>query len=271
MASLDTAPVVAEPPPARAPVASSLREQQPEPSEPQSAAPRSRSAAPQPPLAAGPHRAVTIPAAALRSLNGFREWTRSAEYPSFGRIELIGGDLFVDMTVERYDAHNAPKTEIARVLGNLAVAGGLGEVVSDGMRYALPDATTSFEPDVSFISIGTAKSGCFERVPTQDGEDTIEFAGAPDVVVEVVSPSSERKDAVRLPVECFTGGVTEYWLVDCRGEDLTLRIHRRGAEAFEPVPPDADNFSASSVFGRKFRLTRAAGLVSDWRYRLEER
>ena len=213
--------------------------------------------------------AVTIPADA-RTFEGFRRWTRSEQFPEFGRIDYLAGDLFIDLMPERVDAHNLPKTEITRVVGNHVARTGAGSVFADGVRYALAGAIASFEPDLSYVSDATFEEGRIERMPTVDGEDTIEFAGPPDLVVEIVSPSSVAKDTDRLPAECFAGGVAEYWLVNCLGE-IGFTIHSRGAEAFKAVEPDADGFAASAVLGARYRLARSASPVGGWRYRLEER
>ena len=214
--------------------------------------------------------AVVIPASAL-TYEGFRAWTRSDDYPAFGRVEMIGGDIFVDLTMERIGSHTGPKTEITRVLANRAVALATGTTYADGIRYALTGAVASFEPDVSFVSDAAFAEGRVERIPTADGEDTIELSGPPDLVVEIVSPSSVSKDTDRLPAECFAGGVREYWLVDCRGEETAFVIHAPGDAGFLTVEPDADGFAASAVLGKSYRLMRSASPVGDWRYSLEER
>ena len=249
------------------------------PADPPPARRRGRGPAPRPAAASPPPTsppqpegaaAVVIPASAL-TYEGFRAWTRSETFPDHGRIDYLRGDLFVDLMAERFEPHGLPKQELSRVLGNRAVTLGTGEVLPDGTRIALPGVESSFEPDLAFLTEEAVRSGRVRLVPTADGDATVEFAGPPDLVAEIVSPSSEHKDEVRLPAECFAGGVTEYWLVDCRGDGLVFLIHRRAGAAFEPVEPDGEGFVASEVLGRSYRLTRTPGTVTDWRYRLEER
>jgi Uma2 family endonuclease len=50
---------------------------------------------------------------------------------------------------------------------------------------------------------------------------------APDLIVEIVSDTSVRKDTERLPVSYFAAGVGEFWLIDARRDPLEFLIHRR--------------------------------------------
>ncbi|WP_171189059.1 Uma2 family endonuclease [Alienimonas chondri] len=222
---------------------------------------------------AGPRGVVTIPASAA-TVEGFRRWTRSDEFPEQARIDLIADRIFVDLSMQRHQAHALPKTEIVRVLANLLVESGLGELASDVTRVFLPDSGTSFEPDVVLVSFESIESGRVTETAAKDGADGVEFVGSPSLVVEVVSPSSVGKDTVDLPAGCFEGGVGEYWLVDCRDDEVEsvgFVVHARGEAGFEAVEPDADGFAASPVLGKAYRLSRDRGRLGRWAYRLEER
>jgi len=65
------------------------------------------------------------------------------------------------------------------------------------------DETTVFEPDLLFIS--TERMGII-------GERRIN--GAPDLVIEVISPTTEDRDRGYKQKRYATEGVREYWLVD---------------------------------------------------------
>ena len=206
------------------------------------------------------------------TLPGFRRWTASPNFPETGRIDFVDGTLYFDLMPERANSHGLPKTELVRVVANRAVASKLGSVFTDSMRVVIagPPAT-SCEPDLIFVSYDSLLSGRVRRVPTADGNDTIEFEGPVDLVCELLSPSSEGKDTVRLPAAFFAGGVREYWLVDCRDGAATLTVHGRGAAGFEPVAADADGFQSSPVLGMTYRLVRTVDPLGDPAFTLEER
>ena len=94
-----------------------------------------------------------------------------------------------------------------------------------------------------------------------DEYDFMEFEGGPDVVVEVVRPSSASKDYVRLPRAYFAAGVREFWLADARKDELVFLVHKRGRSRFEPVRPDKQGFQRSGVLEAAFRLTCRPGPV----------
>ncbi len=222
---------------------------------------------------AGPRGTVTIPASAA-TMEGFRRWTRSDGFPDNARIDLVADRIFVDLSMQRHQAHALPKTEIVRVLANLLVETGFGELASDVTRVYLPGGNTSFEPDIVLVSFESIESGRVTETAAKHGTDGVEFVGPPELVVEVVSPSSVGKDTVELPAGCFAGGVGEYWLVDCRDDAAVavgFAIHRRGETGFEEVERDADGFVASAILSKTYRLTRSRGRLDRWAYRLEER
>jgi len=59
--------------------------------------------------------------------------------------------------------------------------------------------------------------------------------GAPDLIVEILSPSTKRRDlrAKRALYERF--GVREYWLVDPKARSVTVLVLR--GDVYEPLPP----------------------------------
>jgi len=93
------------------------------------------------------------------------------------------------------------------------------------------------EPDVFFLSESRLTSLDEQR-----------FTGAPDLVVEVVSPGSVREDRVRKFTEYELAGVREYWLVDPRPHQRTVECYRRDAAGlFAPVDVTEDGRLCSAV------------------------
>ncbi len=173
----------------------------------------------------------------VRSLEEFRAWALSDEFPEQGRIDDIAGRVEVDMSPRDFFLHGTLKTEVVAGLHEIVKRKALGYLVSDRTRVSCPQAELSVEPDVAFISEEALASGRVRLVPKASGEADryVEVEGPPDVVVEIVSDSSVTKDTKRLPAAYFQAGVHGYWLVDARGESLRFQIHRRGSSGFEPV------------------------------------
>ena len=98
----------------------------------------------------------------------------------------------------------------------------------------------------------------------------VEVEGMADLVVEIISDSSVKKDTRRLPAAYFQAGVREFWLVDARGEKPVFIIHRPGPKGFEPVAVDADGFQPSAVFGCRYRLDATRDEDGNWEFDLRE-
>ena len=161
---------------------------------------------------------VRIPRQAARDLAGFRAWAVSRRFPGHGRIDFLAGDLEVRMSPEDLQTHSLVKTEIAAILHLLVARQGSGEVYVDRARVSSPPADLSVEPDVVVVLWETLDSGRLRYIPAASGEPGrfIEMEGAPDVVVEILSDSSVRKDLARLPPLYAAAGVPELWRVDAR-------------------------------------------------------
>lgn len=121
----------------------------------------------------------------------------------------------------------------------------MGEVRPAPFEVYLPRRPASREPDIVVVL------GENLRHLSQD-----RFTGAPDLLVEVLSEDSVRRDQVEKFMEYEREGVREYWLVDSR------RAHY-GAEAFSlegttyvPIEVDEDGWLESKVLPG-FRLKPA--------------
>jgi Uma2 family endonuclease len=125
------------------------------------------------------------------------------------RHELIDGEHYVTP---------APRPKHQRVSGRLylRIASHLEEHPVGRLYYAPLDVVFTeidcVEPDLLYLSR--------ERESRQMTEDFLE--GAPDLVIEVLSPSTKRVDqGVKLRLyERF--GVPEYWIVDTEAERITI-------------------------------------------------
>src|SRR5436305_3722521 len=214
---------------------------------------------------------VHIPRRATRDLAGFRAWAVSRRFPENGRIDFLAGDLEVDMSPEDLHKHGVVKSEISTILHLMVAHSGLGEVYIDRARVSSPRADLSVEPDVVVVFWETLDSGRLKYIPAASGEPDryIEMEGAPDVVVEVVSNSSEKKDLDRLPPLYAAAGIPELWLVDARKKTIRFEIRSLGPDGYEAVKPDARGGRFSPRLGRRFRLKRQEVRPGRWIYRLE--
>ncbi len=214
--------------------------------------------------------AIEIPAG-IRGLRDFQRWVLSASFPERGRIDFISGKIEVDMSPEQFFSHGGPKEALARTLGALNFELKLGYLRVENTRVTSISAGLSAEPDLIFLS--KARLEQQEITFTSSKADAfLEVQGGPDVVVEIVSPSSVIKDTRRLPASYFAAGVLEYWLVDARQEDgLKFQIHRRGKSSFQRVRADADGYQKSTVFGTAFRLHRERDKLGYWEFELQSR
>jgi Uma2 family endonuclease len=206
-----------------------------------------------------------------RHLAGFRAWAISPRFPERGRIDFLAGDLEVDMSPEDLLTHGLVKTEIAAVLQFLIAHRGLGEIYVDRARISSPAADLSVEPDVVVVFRDTLDSGRLRYIPAASGKPGryIEMEGAPDLVVEILSDSSVRKDLVRLPPLYAAAGVPELWRVDARDERLRFEILTLGASGYVRVRPDTRGRTRSPRLGRRFRLVRHPAAPGLGGYRLE--
>ncbi|MEK7328569.1 MAG: Uma2 family endonuclease, partial [Chloroflexota bacterium] len=117
------------------------------------------------------------------------------------RYEIIEGVLYVANTPS-YE-HQFAVGEIYRQVANFVTERKLGITIPAPFEVHLPGIAKPVQPDVLFIA-----------AQRQPASDTQIFEGAPDLVVEVISPSSLRLDQHIKFGAYEQAKVREYWLVD---------------------------------------------------------
>ncbi len=208
---------------------------------------------------------VTVPGWVV-DLTSFRRWARSPEFPPQGNLTYLAGTLWVDLTMERV-WHNALKTEVTGCLWSVLRDRDLGLLYSDKMRLTNLVADLSSEPDLLFLTHETLQEG---RVILADGNAELEVEGTPDLVVEIVSPSSVEKDTKLLRKLYWEAGIQEYWLLEMTEADVHFTLLQRGAKSYSTIRP-RDGWVRSGVFGLAFRLTCSTDQHGLFRFRLEAR
>jgi Uma2 family endonuclease len=145
---------------------------------------------------------LTLAAPQARPVQG--EWTYEdyLNLPDDGRrYEIIEGVLYV--TNAPNSDHQFTVTETAGELRNFVKPRKLGQVLVAPFEVHLAARTRPVQPDILFIRAERWPRG---RVPY--------FSGAPDLIVEVISPGSVRTDRVIKFTAYEMAGVPEYWIAN---------------------------------------------------------
>ena len=128
------------------------------------------------------------------------------------RVELIDGEI-VEM-VPSSDGSSSLAARITVLLGMHVLPNKLGRLYSaDGGFVLFPDRATVRVPDVAFVRA--------ERMP--QGEARRHFPRlAPDLVVEVLSPTDRASDVLAKVAMYQEAGVPLIWLVDPDAQTVTV-------------------------------------------------
>ena len=132
--------------------------------------------------------------------------------PLEGHWELIDGEL-VEMTPAGFESSSLGH-RIGRIVGNFVDAHRLGRMSgADGGYVLFPDRDTIRIPDVAFVRE--------ERLPPAE-ERTRFLRLAPDLAVEVLSPSDSASEVV-IKLEMYReAAVPLIWLVDPEKATITV-------------------------------------------------
>jgi Uma2 family endonuclease len=216
-----------------------------------------------------PKNHCSIPAAAF-DLAGFRAWALSPAFPQTGRIDFLAGDLEVDMSPEDLYTHGTIKAELGAQLQILISHSSLGSVFVDRARISSPPGKVSAEPDIVVVLWESVDRGNVREIPSAKKRPGrfIELEGAPDLVVEVLSESSEQKDRKRLPPRYAAAGIPELWLCDARGPVVRFEIRTLKEGQYRLLAADDRDWVSSPLLGRRFKLTREEVRPGRWSYRL---
>jgi Uma2 family endonuclease len=203
------------------------------------------------------------------SLEKFRAWAHSEDFPDRGRFSYIGGEIEVEMSPEEIETHNKVKVYCSGGLLNWIQGKNLGELLGDRAFLVNKKAGLATEADIVFCGWDSLRSGRVRYSERKEGSRRyVEVVGSPDVVVEIVSESSVHKDTVLLRDRYFRAGIEEYWLIDARGVDIDFRILERGKSEYVETAADGEGYRRSDVLGASFLLTRSLNPVGGFAYRL---
>lgn len=137
------------------------------------------------------------------------------------RYELIEGELFVS---------RAPGIPHQRVLKNLIFAFE-SYVKENPIGIIVPGAGAVFSDyDAVILDLVFVRNERWSEVVTE-----IRFTGAPDLVIEILSPGKENRDRdLLVKRQLYTEyGVAEYWIVDV--ENRLVQVYRLQKQQLESV------------------------------------
>lgn len=117
--------------------------------------------------------------------------------------EYVDGEVISDMSVTQ--RHDDLTLFLQALLRFFVEAKKLGKIHGEPyqIRMTMDDKTKGREPDIFFV-----KTENLGRIGEQF------FDGAPDLIIEVISPESVMRDTQEKFEEYETAGVKEYWIVD---------------------------------------------------------
>lgn len=156
------------------------------------------------------------------------------EMPDDGkRREVIGGELIVSPAPVAN--HQRVLLNLALMLNRFASDTGSGElfIAPFDVRLGINDVV---EPDIVFIAA--------ERRRVPGTENNIVYP--PDLVVEIISPSSRRTNFVKKMALYARGGVPEFWIPD--PEFRSLLVYMLETDSYVTIEPGNDGTIASRRF-----------------------
>ena len=213
---------------------------------------------------------VLVPASVFDH-DGFRRWAKSDAFPERVRATFVAGEVLLEMSPESLESHSKVKGAITAALFDFVRERDLGELYPDGVLLTHPEAGLSCEPDLLFVTWETFEKDRVRLIERAERKaEYIEIEGTPDLVVEIVSDSSVRKDLVLLRNAYLRAGVPEYWLIDARDEVLRFEILENGGDGFRPTAA-ATEPQESRILRTRFSLTRSRNRLGRFAYRLETR
>ena len=120
------------------------------------------------------------------------------------KVEFVDGEIVMHSPARRQ--HIIAKNHLLALLGAYVRMNSLGEVLDEKCLCAFP--RNDYEPDIVFFS--PAKASVFES-------ETMLFP-VPDLVIEILSNSTQARDRGVKFNDYEAHGVGEYWIIDAHAE-----------------------------------------------------
>jgi Uma2 family endonuclease len=154
------------------------------------------------------------------------------------RYQLIEGDLFMAPAPNRF--HQNIALNVAVILYKYLEKNPIGSIFSAPFDVYL-DEINAVQPDVVFVAKGN-------DILTAQGA-----SGAPDFVLEVLSPKTAHLDKKSKRHVYARSGVKELWIIDPDTKHIHVYQLQRDAEKPHATYGARDTFTSSTFPGLKFK------------------
>ena len=142
----------------------------------------------------------------------FRAWLDERPSSDLGHYELLNGRIVVSPPAGW--PHGRIGIRVARVVDEYTERHGIGLAFDSSTGFDLPSGDT-LEPDASFVS--TAR---WNAAPTPVLGQFLKVV--PDLVVEILSPSTRHRDLTEKKDIYARNGVEDYGIIDPRARSMTV-------------------------------------------------
>lgn len=157
----------------------------------------------------------------------FRDWLDALPAAAVGRFELVNGRIVV--TPPAGWAHAIVEASLCGLVGAHVAEHRVGVVLGSSAGFDLAlgaKRRDTLQPDLSFVATDRWEAGHAARSGTRGF-----LSLAPNLVVEILSPSTARRDRGEKKRAYARAGVDEYWIVDAERREVT--VHVRGGRWFD--------------------------------------
>ena len=168
----------------------------------------------------------------------YEEYLNAPEIPE--HTEWVNGRVIPMMSVSK--KHAQLTVYLTRLIGNYTEALQLGAVFVDPFNMKLGGSLAGRAPDLMFV-----RSDRLELVRDQF------LDGPADLVIEVISPGTERIDRRDKFAEYQQGGVPEYWILDPQTEVADFYV-RDQAGLFQRAETPDGRFSSTVIAGLRIKV-----------------
>lgn len=162
------------------------------------------------------------------------------QLPEGAPIQLVNGKLLIMSSPT--DLHQLVSGNLFALLHAFNKINKLGKVRFAPLDVYL-DTSNAFQPDLLFVSNK-------RKAIIQDF-----IQGAPDFVVEILSPGTKKIDQNEKLTVYGRNDVLEYWIIDPKKQDLFIYLNKNGKMKLHKKISKKGKVKATTIKGFSFQLT----------------